>query len=70
MLSPGRAVVIDCKTTDLTGAVCEIAVVDTCGQILLSTLINPFCADRSGCHTDAQHHRRDGRQSESLSRRP
>ena len=29
MLSPGRAVVIDCETTDLPGALCEVAVVDT-----------------------------------------
>ena len=41
MLQPHSAVVIDCETTDLPGALCEIAVVDTSGQILLSTLINP-----------------------------
>ena len=41
MLTPGRAVVIDCETTDLPGVLCEIAVVDTSGKILLSTLVNP-----------------------------
>src|SRR3954452_19611018 len=41
MLSPHRAVVIDCETTDLLGAICEVAVVDTKGRILLNTLVNP-----------------------------
>ena len=41
MLSPHRAVVIDCETTDLPGAICEVAVVDTAGRILLNTLVNP-----------------------------
>ena len=41
MLQPDRAVVIDCETTDLPGAVCEVAVVDTCGRILLNSLVNP-----------------------------
>ena len=41
MLQPHRAVVIDCETTDLPGAICEVAVVDTKGRILLNTLVNP-----------------------------
>ena len=41
MLLPGRAVVIDCETTDLPGALCEVAVVDTEGRILLNSLVNP-----------------------------
>ena len=41
MLQRDRAVVIDCETTDLPGAVCEVAVVDTCGRILLNSLVNP-----------------------------
>jgi hypothetical protein len=41
MLSPGRAVVIDCETTDLPGALIEVAVLDTTGRILLNTLVNP-----------------------------
>ena len=45
MLSPHRAVVIDCETTDLPGALCEIAVVDTSGQILLTTLGQSVPAD-------------------------
>jgi DNA polymerase III epsilon subunit-like protein len=42
MLKPGRAVILDTETTDLYGAVCEIAVIDaTTGKTLLDTLINP-----------------------------
>src|SRR6476620_5782642 len=41
MLSPHRAVVIDCETTDLPGALGEVAVVDTGVRILLNTLVNP-----------------------------
>src|SRR5664279_4813752 len=41
MLKPHHAVVIDCETTDLPGAICEVAVVDTRGRSLLSTLVNP-----------------------------
>lgn len=36
MLAPDRAVVIDCETTDLPGAICEVAVVDTQGRSLLN----------------------------------
>lgn len=35
------AVVIDTETTDMLGAICEIAVVDVDGNILINTLINP-----------------------------
>ena len=41
MLQPRRAVVIDCETTDLPGGVCEVAVVDTTGRVLLNCLVNP-----------------------------
>jgi len=41
MLQRDRAVVIDCETTDLPGGVCEVAVVDTTGRILLNSLVNP-----------------------------
>ena len=68
MLSPHRAVVIDCETTDLPGAICEVAVVDTQGRILLNTLVNPVPANLTGCHPCPQHHRQDGRRSTRLSR--
>jgi hypothetical protein len=38
MLTPRRAVVIDCETTDLPGGVTEGAVVDISGRILLNSL--------------------------------
>jgi len=42
MLRPGAAVVLDTETTDLPGAICEIAVVDAAtGEILLDTLVDP-----------------------------
>jgi hypothetical protein len=42
MLAPGAAVVLDTETTDLPGAVCELAVVDAAsGEVLLDTLVNP-----------------------------
>ncbi|RUQ02473.1 3'-5' exonuclease, partial [Microbacterium sp. HSID17254] len=42
MLEPGRAVILDTETTDLHGAICEIAVIDACtGRTLLDTLVNP-----------------------------
>jgi DNA polymerase III epsilon subunit-like protein len=42
MLEPGRAVILDTETTDLHGAICEIAVIDACtGKTLLDTLVNP-----------------------------
>lgn len=42
MLEPGVAVVIDTETTDLPGAICEIAVVDAAtGETLLDTLVDP-----------------------------
>lgn len=39
-----RAVIVDTETTDLHGRICEIAVVDVDGVILLDTLVNPCCA--------------------------
>lgn len=42
MLAPGAAVILDTETTDLYGAICEIAVIDACtGKTLLDTLVNP-----------------------------
>lgn len=42
MLAPAAAVILDCETTDLYGAICEIAVIDACtGKTLLDTLVNP-----------------------------
>lgn len=42
MLRPGAAVVLDTETTDLPGAICEIAVVDAAtGETLLDTLVDP-----------------------------
>lgn len=42
MLEPHRAVILDTETTDLHGAICEIAVIDACtGKTLLDTLVNP-----------------------------
>jgi DNA polymerase III subunit epsilon len=49
MLRPGAAVVLDTETTDLPGAVCELAVIDAAtGAILLDTLINPCAAMHPG----------------------
>lgn len=42
MLEPGAAVIVDTETTDLFGAVCEIAAIDAnTGRVLLDTLVNP-----------------------------
>jgi DNA polymerase III epsilon subunit-like protein len=42
MLEPGRAIILDTETTDLYGAICEIAVIDAAtGATLLDTLVNP-----------------------------
>lgn len=41
LLTPGRAVVLDTETTDIDGVMCEIAISDTAGTVLLDTLINP-----------------------------
>jgi len=52
MLRPGAAVVIDTETTDLPGAICEIAVVDAAtGETLLDTLVDP----RTPIAASAQH---------------
>ena len=39
MLTPGPAVLLDTETTDLEGAMCEVAVIDTDGTVLLNTLV-------------------------------
>ncbi|WP_280423132.1 3'-5' exonuclease [Nocardia carnea] len=42
MLEPRTAVILDTKTTDSYGAICEIAVIDAAtGKVLLDTLVNP-----------------------------
>lgn len=41
MLRPGHAVIVDTQAADLPGNLCEIAVIDTTGEVLLDTLINP-----------------------------
>jgi DNA polymerase III epsilon subunit-like protein len=42
MLEPGAAVILDTETTDLPGAICEIAVLDAAtGKVLLDTLVQP-----------------------------
>ncbi|WP_156052478.1 3'-5' exonuclease [Nocardia carnea] len=42
MLEPRTAVILDTETTDLYGAICEIAVIDAAtGKVLLDTLVNP-----------------------------
>ncbi|WP_347350383.1 3'-5' exonuclease [Intrasporangium sp.] len=43
MLDPQRSVLVDVETTDLHGAVCEIAVISPTGKVLLDTLVNPGC---------------------------
>ncbi|MFD9965031.1 exonuclease domain-containing protein [Amycolatopsis sp. NPDC058986] len=49
MLEPGAAVILDTETTDLHGAICEIAVIDACtGKTLLDTLVNPGVPIRPG----------------------
>lgn len=52
MLIPGNAVILDTETIDLGADICEIAVIDTNGNTLLDTLVNP---DPRGCwmHPDA-----------------
>lgn len=37
------AVIVDVETTDLDGRICEIAIIDTTGRVLLDTLVNPEC---------------------------
>lgn len=49
MLEPGAAVIVDTETTDLFGAVCEIAAIDAnTGRVLLDTLVNPETPIQSG----------------------
>lgn len=36
-------VIVDVETTDLDGRICEIAIIDTTGRVLLDTLVNPQC---------------------------
>ncbi|WP_394622373.1 exonuclease domain-containing protein (plasmid) [Lentzea sp. JNUCC 0626] len=51
MLEPGCAVILDTETTDLHGAICEIAVIDACtGRTLLNTLVNPGVPIEPGAH--------------------
>lgn len=41
MLEPGAAVILDTETVDLGGPICEIAVIDTAGEVLLDQLVDP-----------------------------
>lgn len=42
MITPGAAVIVDVETTDLDGAVIEVAVIDaSSGDVLLDTLVDP-----------------------------
>lgn len=41
MEDPERSVLLDVETTDLHGAICEIAVISSDGDVLLDTLVNP-----------------------------
>ena len=68
MLSPHRAVVIDCETTDLPGAICEVAVVDTTRRISAQHPCQSLPANLSGCHPRPQHHRQHGRRRTPISR--
>lgn len=52
MLEPGAAVLLDTETTDLFGAVVELAVIDAhTGATLLDTLINPGIAIEPGAQS-------------------
>lgn len=47
------AIVLDTETTDLHGRICEVAVVDVHGAVLLDSLVNPGCpiaADATRVH--------------------
>ncbi|GAB1646849.1 exonuclease domain-containing protein [Krasilnikovia sp. MM14-A1259] len=49
MLAAGAAVICDTETTDLFGAIVEIAVIDAAtGRTLLDTLVNPGCPIEPG----------------------
>src|SRR5262249_33437697 len=50
MLEPGTAVVLDTETADLPGPICEVAVIDTDGKVLLDTLVNPGVPITSEAH--------------------
>lgn len=51
MRVPGAAVVLDTETTDLPGAVCELAVVDAAtGATLIDTLVKPQTPITLGAH--------------------
>jgi DNA polymerase III epsilon subunit-like protein len=42
MLEPGAAVILDVETTDLGGAILEVAVIDACtGDVMIDALVNP-----------------------------
>jgi DNA polymerase III epsilon subunit-like protein len=51
MLEPGRAVILDTETTDLYGAICEIAIIEAdTGKVLLDTLVNPGVPIQPGAY--------------------
>lgn len=41
LLLHSKGVILDVETTDLDGRICEIALVETTGRVLLDTLVNP-----------------------------
>jgi hypothetical protein len=62
MLAPGAAVILDTETTDLPGAICDIAVVDAAtGAVLLDSLVDPESPDHAGRVLGAWPDRRRGR---------
>jgi DNA polymerase III epsilon subunit-like protein len=64
MLDPGAAVILDTETTDLYGAVCELAVIDATGQVLLDTLVDP------GCPIEPEAHRVHGLSDQDVAGAP
>lgn len=40
-VSGDRAVVLDVETTDFDGAICQIAIIDTAGRVLVDSLVAP-----------------------------
>jgi hypothetical protein len=40
-LADPRTLILDTETTDLHGYICEIAIIDVAGNVILNTLVNP-----------------------------
>lgn len=67
MLTPDVAVILDTETTDLGGDICEIAIIDTNGNTLLDTLVNP---GSRGCWIHPEAHRVHGIDNSMLTGAP